>query len=94
MNEGLESQNALADALIEKLKRIKELWEELPSDDNLADVARVAGGIAESLAEAKVAFCDEEFPGEDDLTPIARAASTIASSLQEAIEAKETLCGS
>jgi hypothetical protein len=94
MSESLESQNALADSLLEKLERIKTVWTELPSEDDLADMARTVGGIAESLKEAQETFSAEDFPSEDELTPIAQAASTIASSLEAAIEAKETLCGS
>jgi hypothetical protein len=87
----LERQNELADALLEKLGRIKELWAEMPTVDDLEEASKAAGGVAESLAEARETYQSDEFPTVDDLNEMSSAAGHIAERLEEAQTAADGL---
>ncbi len=81
----LTRQTGLADALLEKLERINALWSELPSEDDLTNLANVAGSLAETLKQVKEAFLDDNFPNEDSLESIAKAAGSLAEAMQATI---------
>lgn len=65
-----QRQHDQADSLIQKLERIRELWEEAPGHDDLEDLARAANGIAQGLEEARKAFNAPDFPTFDSLKSV------------------------
>jgi len=76
--------NGLADELISKLERIKILWAEVVSEDELIDLSNVAGSIAGSLEQAREAYNSDDFPTVDDLNEIAHPAEMIGTGLMQA----------
>ncbi len=70
----LERQSELADQLIAKLERIKELSAALPSAEELDECAGAAGRIAANLEQAASAWNAEHMPTTDELNECAGAA--------------------
>jgi hypothetical protein len=89
MNEELKRQNELADALIHKLERIKTLWEELPTLDDLEELANTAKCVAGCLEKARETYMDGDFPTLDDLQEHTKATAAMADALDAAMAAVE-----
>ena len=81
MNNDLQQQNELADALIEKLERIKALWTEIPSADDMAELAAGAATLAASLEHSQAIVTSDDFPTADDMAELASEANRIADSV-------------
>jgi len=77
--EKLERQVELANELLATLERIKAVWAEMPTEDDLATLQDAATNIASVLGQAKETFNDPSFPTEDDLREVAEAAGSITS---------------
>jgi hypothetical protein len=81
----LERQNELAGNLLEKLERIKVLWSELPSIDEMEDAAKTAADIADALQRACETYNSGEFPSEvNGFDEVQKTAAALESSLSEA----------
>ena len=78
--------NDLADELIAKLEKIKSLWGEIPSVDDLTEIGKEAAAIAASLNEASETYGADNFPGIDGLAEIGKEAANIAVVLSQARE--------
>jgi hypothetical protein len=84
--EELQAQNQLADQLIGKLDRIKALWSEIPSEDDLSGMVDATSHIAAKLEYAMETWQSDDFPNEGDLNDVSHVAAGLASSLNEAKE--------
>jgi hypothetical protein len=82
MNDDLERQNELADALLRKLEQIKTLWTEIPDEGEWNALASAANRLATSLEHAQETFDSAEFPTVDDLAELAREAASLARSMK------------
>lgn len=78
----LKQQNDLAEGLIQKLERIKELWGELSSEDDLEDLEKHAHGLAGCLERARETYTDEDFPTGEALQELAREGAILAESVE------------
>jgi hypothetical protein len=85
-----ERQNEMADALIQKLERIKELWEQLPTEDDLEELEQHAAGVAASLEHASATYMDGDFPTVDSIQELAKVASLLATDLERCERDDET----
>ena len=61
--------NELADELIEKLERIKTLWAEIPSVEDLQEVDAKAAALGVSVTEATRLLLSEKEPSMQFTTP-------------------------
>jgi tetrahydromethanopterin S-methyltransferase subunit B len=82
----MQQQNELADALIQKLERIKALWNELPAQDDLEELAKVATNFAQTMKQATDTYLSDEFPTEDAIQELARSAQDLPNTLERAKE--------
>ena len=85
----LREQNEMADALIAKLEKIKAIWAELPTVDDLEEIGKAAGSVAASLERAKEAYNGDDFPTTDDFDDLDKRLGGIVGSLNEIIEKQE-----
>jgi len=79
MVSDLERQNAQAKELLNTLEKIKAAWDELPSEDEMEDVAKASGNVAACLKDAREHW--DNLPSEDDLNDLAKAAGKVGTSL-------------
>jgi hypothetical protein len=86
MSDDLEQQNEMADSLIQKLERIKELWEELPTQDEIDELAKSAHSVAVCLVEALETYLDGDFPTVESLQEVGREAATLAEGVDAGME--------
>lgn len=89
MNEDLKQHNDSADALIQKLERIKDLWDQLPTQDDMEDLARSAAQVAGLLEQARETWMDDDVPTLDALQNLAKEAAATAESLDAVSAASE-----
>jgi hypothetical protein len=80
----LQQQNILAGALLAKLERIKELWDEISSELDLGDLAEAAHSIASSLEQARATWLSDDFPSDLAMQELRKDASEIASMVEKA----------
>lgn len=83
MSNDLKRQNELADSLIQKLERIKGLWNELPSEDHLEELEKHADGVAGRLEKARETYMDGDFPTVESLQELAKEAAVLAESVEQ-----------
>jgi hypothetical protein len=81
MMDELKQQNDLADTLIQKLERIEDLWDGLPTQDDLEELARTAHALATCLGLCRETWMNGDFPSLDDLQELAKEAAGVAESL-------------
>jgi hypothetical protein len=86
MSTNLQPQIDQADILIAKLQQIKTLWDEIPSEDELEDLAKQAGQLAGALESASETFQSDAFPGEEELEDLAKQAAGLAGALESVKE--------
>lgn len=79
----LREQNELADSVIAKLERIKALWEEMPTEDDLADLCRTAQSIAGSFESIKETWNSNDFPSGPEIEDLNKAVGSIAGGLEQ-----------
>ncbi len=82
----LVRQNELADALLQKLERIKEMWAECPNEDELADLDQAVGSIAAGLQAVKEVWISRDFPIAEDFDDLDKKLGDVVGSLNEIIE--------
>lgn len=80
-----EELNALADALIAKLERIKALWAEMPNEDDIESLARAMGSIAATAAEIVETYNSDDFPCTDDCDDLNRTLANIANDMTDIV---------
>jgi hypothetical protein len=81
--EELRERCELLAAIERRLTTIKQLWDELPTIDEVTDFSTAAASFAGSLAEAATRW-DALDVTEDDLEQLARPATELVASLREA----------
>jgi hypothetical protein len=72
-NDELKTQNDLADALIDKIGRIKSAWDELPNLDDLEEMVKHTKWLVDNLEKANTIYNSEDFPNEDSLRELVTA---------------------
>ncbi len=82
----LHECNELADKLEKTLRRITKLWQEVPNEDEIAEIDKAAGSLAVTLETARERFNADDFPSEDRLNEVDRSAGSLAQSLEAARE--------
>jgi hypothetical protein len=82
MNNETKRQNELADSLVQKLERVKSLWAELPTQDDLEELEKHADGVAGRLEDAREIYMDAEFPTVESLQELAKEAALMAESVE------------
>lgn len=83
--EELRERNELLGQIERRLTTIKQLWDELPTIDEVTDFSTATSNFAGSLAEAGVRW-DALDVTEDDLEQLAKPAAELVASLREAAE--------
>jgi hypothetical protein len=78
-----KEHNDLADGLIQKLERIRGLWNELPSEDDLEELEKHAHGLAGCLERAREIYMDRDFPTPESLQEVAKEAASLAAGMEE-----------
>jgi hypothetical protein len=84
MSNDLQKQNDLADALLQKLERIHQLWQGLPTEEELNELLVTAMNLSPNLEHAREIFNSDEFPELADLKELTQAANSLAASLDRA----------
>jgi len=77
----LERQNVLADKLLSTLEKIKVAWDNLPSEDEVNDLAKAAGNMAGCLATAREQW--DNLQSEAEVNDLAKVAGNVAASLRD-----------
>ncbi len=86
--ELLDVLNAKAQALLVSLAAINSAFGELPTLDELQEIASMVGEIESGLENARKTYNSDDFPSEaNGLDEIAKEAQALAGSLTEAVEA-------
>ncbi len=87
--EELREQNQLADALIAKLERIKDLWEDLPDEDEMEPLDSRLGSIVGSLKEIPELSGAIDFPKAVEFEDLDKQLGSIVRNLNEIIEKQQ-----
>ena len=86
-SEELARQNELADNLLKKLERIKELWAECPSTADLEKLAERLNLINEHLVSVEETWKEGDFPTAEDLAHFVKMTDEIANNARIVLDA-------
>jgi hypothetical protein len=79
MTTDLERQNGLAKELLATLERIKAIWDELPSEDDVERAVKQAEALARSM---KTAVCNwQELPTNQEIEDTVKVAAELDSAM-------------